>query len=125
MSNDVPVYSAGVAAPQTLAAFRNRASARPYADSEYKPPTPDEVRALIQCAGWSQTEAAKIVGASITPGKGSTTIRRWKAPSGSRDARDIPYAAWRLMLLAAGVVSSMEDDLRAIGRGRGMDAEPE
>lgn len=110
MSNEIPLYDTGGAVPQTIAAFRNRPCSRPFADAGYRPPTPEEVRALIKLGAWSQTDAARLVGANVTPGKGSTTIRKWQTKKDAREARAIPYAAWRLLLLAAGVVT-IDDDV--------------
>lgn len=77
---------------------------KPFADPEYEPPTPEEVDGLIKIAGWSQNDVAKLVGVSFDPKKGSITIRRWRMPSTAREHREIPYSAWRLMLLHAGIV---------------------
>ena len=87
----------------------------PYYADGYEPPTPDMVDALIRLAGWSQTETAKIVGVSFNPKKGSTTIRKWRSPVDSKEHRSIPYSAWRLMLLSAGLVSigQLDDELIA------------
>lgn len=81
-----------------------RNCSRRFDDPLFRPPTAEEVDGLIKLAGWSQREAALIVGANFTPGKGSTTIRKWRAKEGAPEHRAIPYAAWRLMLLESGVV---------------------
>ncbi|MEE8058586.1 MAG: hypothetical protein V3T17_12225 [Pseudomonadales bacterium] len=104
MSQNSPAYNAGGATPATFAALKNKACALPYSSDKYEPPTPDEIDALIKLAGWSQNDAAKIVGVTYNPKKGSSTIRKWRAKN-PKEYREIPYAAWRLMLLHAGVVN--------------------
>jgi len=85
-----------------LEVIRSRACALPFADENYIPPTSEEVRLLISAAGWSQREAAMIVGVSYSIQKGSPTIRKWKSPVGTASHREIPYASWRLFLIHAG-----------------------
>lgn len=92
--------------PQLLEAFHNKPCALPFYDPGYEQPTPSEVDALIKLAGWSQSQAAKIVGVTFNPRKGSTTIRKWRTRIESREHRAIPYAAWRLMLVTAGLVKT-------------------
>jgi len=90
--------------PTDLQSFRRRCCALPYTDPDYHPPTPEEVTQLIKLAGWTQAQVAALVGVTGHPQKGSTTIRKWCAPTTKKDHRQIPYAAWRLMLLNAGVI---------------------
>lgn len=103
------------ATPQTVTAFRNRPCSRSYASGEYEPPTPEEVTALVQLAGWSQRQVAEITGARFDPRKGSTTVRKWRTPKGKPEHREIPYSAWRLLLLHAGVVTFEEEQAAADG----------
>lgn len=70
--------------PQTLARWDT---------GQYQPPTPDEIRALLSEQGWTGAQAGLIVGVD------SRTIRRWTGGE-----RSIPYAAWRLLLVEAGLV---------------------
>ena len=95
--------------PQTLEAFKNRHCARLYTDNEYQAPEPEEVNQLIKLAGWSQNDAAKLVGVNWDTKKGSSTIRKWKSDKAKKDYREIPYSAWRLMLIYAGVVTPGDD----------------
>lgn len=110
MSEQSPLYDVGNVLPETLEAFRNRACALPYSNPSYTPPSYLEVKRLLELAGWSQNDTAKLVGVSWNPKKGYSTVRKWKAPSEKSDSRDIPYSAWRLLLLYANVVT-LEDDL--------------
>jgi hypothetical protein len=108
----VPIYDLGGSLPISLEAFSNRPCALPFGHSAYRPPTPQEVDRLIKLAGWSQSGVARLVGVTYNPKKGSSTIRKWRANIDKDDYREIPYSAWRLMLLYAGVVS-IEDGLVA------------
>jgi hypothetical protein len=101
----VPIYDVGGSLPISLEAFRNRPCALPFSHAAYMPPTPEEVDRLIDLAGWSQNVTAKLVGVAYNPKKGSSTVRKWKAAVEKDDSREIPYSAWRLMLIYAGVVS--------------------
>lgn len=79
-------------------------SALPYCHPDYRAPTPKEVDAVIRWAGLSQRQAALVLGVRQTE-KGSPTIRRWKSNEDSDQHREIPYAAWRLLLEYVGVVT--------------------
>jgi len=105
MSENRASYNAGTL-PETLAAFKNRDCARLYTDDHYRPPEPEEVNQLIILCGWSQNDAAKLVGVKWDTKKGSSTIRKWKSQKAKNDYREIPYSAWRLMLIYAGVVGT-------------------
>jgi len=109
----VPIYDVGGSLPISLEAFRNRPCALPFSHAAYMPPTPEEVDRLIDLAGWSQNVTAKLVGVAYNPKKGSSTVRKWKAAVEKDDSREIPYSAWRLMLIYAGVVS-IDDGLAAV-----------
>lgn len=88
----------------SLESFKGLDCVQLYSDPLYKPPTPAQIDDLIKAAGWSQSDTAKLVGVSYSAGKGSGTIRKWRAPVESKEHRSIPYAAWRLLLINAGVV---------------------
>ncbi len=105
MSEKSPIYNVGGVLPATLEAFKNRPCALHFNHQGYQPPTPQEVARLLELAGWSQNKTAQLVGVSWNPSKGSSTVRKWKAPSDKKDARPINYAAWRLLLLYSGVVA--------------------
>lgn len=114
MSEDRAQYTTGNSIPQTIQAFRNRACSKP-SSAGYEPPTPEIVGALIKMAGWSQTKTARLAGVNYTIEKGSPTVRRWKTTKGKSET--IPYSAWRLLLLAAGVVE-ISEDLSAVGASK-------
>jgi hypothetical protein len=83
----------------------NQEALYPFADPRYRPPTPEDVRAVLRVLGWTGREAAKRLGLGK---KGDRTVRRWTGGE-----RKIPYAAWRFMLLAAHLVN-IEDDRQAV-----------
>jgi len=106
MSENIAAYQVGKKPlPETLEAFRNHPSALLSTDPNFRLPTPEEIKRLRQLAGWSQVQAAKLVGVAFDPKKGSTSIRRWERAEDKPDHRLISYAAWRLMLIYASVVT--------------------
>ena len=117
MNEDQAHYRTKNATPQTIQAFKNHTCSRA-SSAGYEPPTPEIVGALIKMAGWSQTKTARLVGVNYTIEKGSPTVRRWKTTSGKSET--IPYSAWRLLLLAAGVVE-ISEDLSAVGANKVAD----
>lgn len=104
MSEQKPIYNLGNGLPSALDGFKNRPCALPFSNENFTQPTPEEVARLIELAGWSQNDTARLTGVSWNPKKGSSTVRRWKAPEGKPDSREIPYSSWRLLLLYSGVV---------------------
>ncbi len=112
MNEIKPLYQTGGSPPITLDAFKNRACTRLFVEG-YKQPEPEEVKALIKLCGWSQTKVAKIVGVVYDIKKGSSTIRKWQtAKEKGKSSAAIPYSAWRLLLIYAGVVDSNDDILK-------------
>lgn len=76
-------------------------------DEGFEQPTPDEVRTLIRHLGMTGSQVGAFVGI-----KNNRTVRKWQdtkeiSDDGgiNRNKNDIPYAAWRLLLLRAGLVS--------------------
>ncbi len=70
MSQSRPTYYAR-GTPATLDAFKSRRCTLPYSAPDYRDPTPTEVDALIKLMGWSQNDAAKLLGVTYNPKKGS------------------------------------------------------
>lgn len=105
MNEERTTYDTGGSLPMTIEAFRNRPCSLLFSDPKYTQPEPQEVAQLIRLAGWSQNQVANLVGVNSDPKRGSSTIRKWKSHKAKDDHRPIPYSAWRLMLLHAGVVS--------------------
>lgn len=81
-------------------------------DNGWTQPTPLEVRSLINFLNLSGSKVANLVGI-----RNNRTVRKWQevkeiVDSGdhegetNRNKNDIPYAAWRLLLLEAGLVTS-------------------
>ena len=79
----------------------------PFADPDYEPPTPEDIKAAVQLSGLSQTGVAKLVGVSYHPDKGSNSVRRWQLPKEHAQHRDMPYAAWRLLLIYVELVKAI------------------
>jgi hypothetical protein len=73
----------------------------PYADPAYRPPEPDEIRAVMQLLGTTAEQLAGIVGV-----KDGRAVRRWLSPSTAKTHAQIDYAIWRLMLLEAGLIEA-------------------
>lgn len=76
--------------PFTLFAYDHR---------EYRQPTAADVRAVIDMLGLTADQVAALVGM-----KGGRAVRRWLAPADSKTHAQIDYAAWRLLLIEAGLV---------------------
>lgn len=95
-------YDTGSGIP--LQQFQDLPCALRFVDDGFRLPTAAEVDALVKAVGWSQNDVAKLVGVSFNPEKGSPTVRRWRTDEQYAEHRPIPYSAWRLMLIAAGVV---------------------
>lgn len=109
MSEERAIYNVGQIKPTSPDAFKGRACTLPFGHPDYKPPEPYEVAALTELLGLSQVHTANLVGVKSDPKKGSTTVRKWKTERGN-ERRQIPYSAWRLLLLYAGIVT-VEDGL--------------
>lgn len=71
-----------------------------YADPGYRPPSPEEVRAVMTLLGMTAEELALLVGV-----KNGRAVRRWLAPPTANSHAQIDYAIWRLMLLEAGLIA--------------------
>lgn len=71
----------------------------------WEQPTPGEVRILIEYMG-QLVGKNKLTGQEIADlvGVNSRNVRKWTAPETTSNFTRIPYAAWRLLLLHAGIV---------------------
>lgn len=114
MTEKRPGYATGAGKPPSAAEFRRRPCCRPYSAPNFEPPSAEDFRDLVALTGWSQGTLAHLVGVGYSEKNGSTTIRKWKTPAGGKEARGIPYAAWRLLLVAAGL-ATIDDDREAVG----------
>lgn len=65
-------------------------------ENEIAQPTPDELRELFNEAGVTRAEIAAMLHVSR---KG---LEKWTAPKGSASQRDIPLAAYELLLIKLG-----------------------
>jgi len=70
-----------------------------YSESGFLAPGPEDIRAVITMLDLTAAEVAALVG--LRDGR---AVRRWLAPSSSKTHAKIDYAAWRLLLLEAGMV---------------------
>jgi|GEM_PF-1975068 len=106
MSENHASYSVAGNDTVSLDEIRSWSSIRLFHDPAYTAPEPAQVKALLQYAGFTQVEAAKLIGVNFDEKKGgSNVIRRYIAERSNKNHRQIPYASWRLLLLYAGIVS--------------------
>lgn len=94
-----PLYDVGDAVPLRPGALKKF-------NGGFEQPSPGEVRSLIRILGMTGAEVADFVGV-----KNSRTIRKWQEfkeadPEGkiNRNKNEIPYSAWRLLLLRAKLI---------------------
>src|SRR5687767_7938778 len=73
----------------------------PFASSRYRAPTKDEFRTVTQTLGLTGSETARLLGLEH-----ARTVRKW---IGGETA--IPYSAWRLLLIHAGLALEDPDEL--------------
>jgi len=62
-------------------------------DEGWTQPTPEELRKLIRRLDMSGSQVANYVGMGS-----ARAVRKWLAPTGEPNARNIPYSAWRLLV---------------------------
>ena len=93
----------------TLDEIKSRPCTRRFSDPGYEPPTWKDLRDLMAATGWKGADVAAITGAASTHNAGSRTVRKWTAdPDNTKEARNIPYAAWRLLLIESGVIGEVK-----------------
>ena len=73
----------------------------PFTDTGFNPPDWQDVRILIQGLRWTGSQVADFVGVN------SRTVRKWTSPPSASNHAPIPYAVWRLLLIAAGKVTAI------------------
>jgi hypothetical protein len=78
-------------APPTLLAYN---------DPGYRAPTHVDVRAVIELLGLTADQVAALVGM-----KDGRAVRRWLASHDSKTHAQIDYAAWRLLIIEAGLAN--------------------
>lgn len=70
-----------------------------FSDAEYAPPTWEDVRYVItDVLNLSGAKVAKLVGVE------ARTVRKWTSPPSASNHSQMPYAVWRLLLIAAKLV---------------------
>lgn len=74
-------------------------------DEGFRPPAPEQIKALRIYLGLSQTAFAKIVGVTYKESKGSQTVRKWETSIEKKEHRAISYSAWRLFLVENNIVN--------------------
>lgn len=72
----------------------------PFASQRYRAPTKEEFRTVIQTLGLTGSIAGRLLGVD------GRTIRKWIGGE-----REIPYSAWRLLLINAGLALEDPDEL--------------
>jgi hypothetical protein len=73
---------------------------RPFDDPDYAAPTHADLRTLLAMLTMTEREAAQIVGMS------ARAVRAWLASPDTKTHAQTPYAAWRLLLQAAGLAKA-------------------
>lgn len=68
-------------------------------DPEFCQPSWLDIRTVIQRIGLTGSETATLVG--VAP----RTVRKWMSPPDSANHTPMPFAAWRLILIAAHLVN--------------------
>lgn len=78
----------------------------PFSNPNYMHPTWEDVRALMLVVGWTGGEVAQITGVH------GRTVRKWASSPDVSNHADIPYAAWRLLIIEAKIdVNGSTDSL--------------
>lgn len=70
----------------------------PYDDPAFMAPSHNDVRAVAQRYKLTGIALARVTGVT------TRTVRKWLAPPGVENHAPMPYAAWRLLLIEAGIV---------------------
>ncbi|MEM9151634.1 MAG: hypothetical protein AAGB19_14430 [Cyanobacteria bacterium P01_F01_bin.3] len=70
----------------------------PRTDPSFQKPTPSDIRTLKAISGLTGRELSELVGLEDPRG-----WRRWSQDSDAPGARQIPYTAWRMLVLELGL----------------------
>jgi hypothetical protein len=95
MSEERPIYrvsSRTKLRPETLLRFT---------DPDYQAPDHEDLRTLKDLSGKTGGELAAMAGL-----QDARTFRKWTAPPAANQRAQIPYAAWRLLLIELGMIKS-------------------
>ena len=108
LNNDTPMFPGSELESFVLSEDKARGYYKPYIlafDEGYVPPTPEDIKTFRNLMAWTQVDMAKIAGVAYTlkPSR-SSTVGKWESTPESKEHRAIPYAAWRLLLITAGIV---------------------
>lgn len=74
-----------------------------HTDEQYEAPPPHILKAVRDKFDLTQVDVAKITGVSYNK-KGSSTVAKWETHQSKKDHRQMPYSAWRLLLITLKVV---------------------
>ena len=69
-----------------------------YDEPGYVPPSYKEVKLLKDMSGMTGGQLANLAGVN------QRTFRKWLAPPEAQNSAQIPYAAWRLLLIECGII---------------------
>lgn len=72
-----------------------------FTDPAYQAPTPADIRTLKEISGMTGRELCALVGV-----EDQRTWRRWSQEASAPGARQMPYSAWRLLLIELGLISA-------------------
>lgn len=72
--------------------------------SDFEPPTPIEIDAVQKLLNYNTRQVGKLTGVTYGP-KGCEALRTWKLSATDAQQKNILYSNWRLMLIAAGIVT--------------------
>ena len=75
-----------------------QATLLPYDDPDYCQPDWMDIRAVVQLTGLTGSQLGRLVG--VEP----RGVRKWMSPPETSNHTSMPYAAWRLLLVAAHLV---------------------